>query len=174
MFLIAQIVGVIGIFFNILIYQQKQKESLLVHKLLSDMVSLLHFLMLGAFSGALIACIGCFRELTFLKCSKDSPKGKIMLIIFIIVSLVSAAVSWKGFFSILPTIASVISVISFYQGDPKITRILSFPISMCMGTYCFFVKSYTGIINEVLTVMSSILGIIRHDASKKIINKDLR
>lgn len=163
MFVTAQLIGIVGIILNMSIYQQKNRRNLLICKLLSDVASLANFLLLGAFSGAAVALIGCFRELTFLKYSKDSTKGKIMVGLFLILSLISAAITWKDITSILPAIASVISVIGFSQGNPKLSRILSFPISLCMGSYSVVVASYSGVANEILTVISSIIGIIRHD-----------
>ena len=163
MFIAAQLVGIVVIILNMLIYQQKSRTRLLVCKLLSDIASLLNFLLLGGFSGAAIALIGCFRELAFLEFSKDSVKGKVLMGVFMAVSLISAGLTWKGPTSILPAIAAVISVFGFSQGNPRLSRILSFPISACMGIYSASVASYTGVINEILTVISSAVGIIRHD-----------
>lgn len=167
MFIAAQLVGIVGIVINMIIYQQKSRTGLLVCKLLSDVASLIHFLLLGAFSGAAIALIGCFRELAFLKFSKESKTGKVLMGVFIVVSLISATLTWQSAFSILPAIASIISVIGFSQGSPRLSRILSFPISACMGTYAVSVASYTVVANEIFTVTSSMIGIIRHDIKKK-------
>lgn len=167
MFLTAQFIGVVGIFLNMFIYQQKNRRNLLLCKLLSDIASLASFLLLGAFSGAAIALIGCFRELTFLKYSKDSVTGKAMMGLFIIVSLICTAITYEDLTSILPAIASILSIIGFSQGNPRLSRIMSFPISLCMGSYSVVVASYTGVANEILTILSSAIGMIRYDIMKK-------
>jgi hypothetical protein len=64
-------------------------------------------------------------------------------------------------FSLFPAAASVLSVVSFWQIKAKNTRLLAFPISLCMGIYSVASGSLSGFVNEVLTVSSSAIGLFR-------------
>ena len=52
-------------------------------------------------------------------------------------------------------------------GNPRLSRILVFPISGAMLTYDLTCDSYMGIVNEVLTILSAILGILRARREQK-------
>ena len=165
--IIVQLVGILGIAANMIIYQQKKGKKLLYCKLISDFLWFLHYLLLGAYSGAAIAVIGIFRETVFIHQDKKWAKGNYWLIIFIICSVVSSIFTWKSVFCLLPALGSVISVISFWRNNPKLTRFLALAISACMLTYDIVCGSYMGIANEIFTIGSAIFGILRYDIIKK-------
>lgn len=163
----VQLLGYIGTFVNLVIYQQKTGMKILLFKLISDIIWAVHYLLLGAISGFCIAAIGIVRESVFMIIDRNSKAGKIWLVVFACVAVISAAFTWKSVISFLPATASVISVISFFFAKPKLSRILSFPISLCMGIYSFSSGSYAGVTNEILTVISSCLGMLRLDKNNK-------
>lgn len=159
--IIATAIGALGIVFNILIYQQKSGRRLLICKLISDFSWALHYLLLNAYSAMLIAIIGIFREFVFFNQDKRWAKSRLWLVFFLCCGVGSAIFTWESAFSLLPATASAISVISFWLNRPHVSRILAFPISSCMLTYDVFCRSYTGMLNEILTLFSAGLGIIR-------------
>lgn len=164
--MVAQFIGYLGVLINLIIYQQKTRNGILVCKLISDVVWAVHFFMLGAMPGFCVACIGIARETVFIKVDRRSTLGKISLIVFVIAAITSAIITWENALSILPCMASVMSVVGFYLSIPKLSRILAFPISFCMGFYSFSSGSWAGVSNEILTIMSSIIGILRLDVKK--------
>ena len=166
--MIATIVGALGVGANIIIYQQKSRKRILTAKLISDVLWMLHYLLLYAYSGAAIAFIGIFRELVFFHKDKKWAESKLWLIFFLICSVASAVFTWNNPFSLLPAAASIISVISFWQNSPNLTRYLAFVISGCMFTYDIVSGSDMGIINEILTVASTSIGINRYSSKNKV------
>lgn len=161
--------GFAGVLSTVFIYQQKNRYGLLVAKLISDIIWFLYYFLQGAYAGAAVAVIGIIRELIFINKDKKWAKHPIWLVFFIILAIGSAALTWKTWFSILPMIASITSIISFWIGNPKVSRILSFPISACMLTYdvTLIPIAYFGVANEILAISSSIIGLVRYDRVKK-------
>lgn len=151
--------GILGITANVIIYQQKSGKRVLIYKLISDIIWAYHYYTLNAYSGMAVAIVGIFREIVFLTRQKKKT-SKIWLVIFICIALICAFYTWKGIISLLPATASVLSVISFWKANPTLTRIIAYPISACMLTYDIVYNSYTGIINELLTLVSSTIGIL--------------
>ena len=164
--MLSTIFGVLGMATTVLIYQQKTRKGLILSKLLSDVIWFLYYICLSAYSGAAIAVIGMIRELVFINREKKWAKHPIWLVFFLVLSFVSAIITWKNIYSILPCIASAISVVSFWIGNPKLSRKLSYPISACMLTYNITSVAIIGVINEIFTVISSIIGTIRLDRKK--------
>lgn len=162
----SYIFGALGMATTVLIYQQKNRKGLLFSKLLSDVIWFLYYMCLSAYSGAAIAVIGIIRELVFINREKKWANHPFWLVFFLLLSLGSAFITWKNMFSVLPCIASAISIISFWIGNPKLSRILSYPISACMLTYNISCVAVIGVINEIFTITSSIIGAVRLDRKK--------
>ena len=165
--LLSEILGFVGVALNVCVYQQKKRQRLLVFKLVSDIVWMFHYGLMGNFSGAAVATIGIARESTFLVTDKKNMDRRPFLLVFLFFACLSVWFTWGGWFSVLPATASLLSVISFWQQKPRVSRLLALPISACMITYSITVGSYAGIANEIFTISSTLIGIARHDLRKK-------
>ena len=160
--MIATIVGVIGIGANMLIYQQKSDKKLLMYKMISDFLWALHYMLIDAYSACLIEAINIFREIVFYNNDKKWAKSKFWLIFFLLCSIISALFTFKNILNLLPAFASVLSVISFWRKNPDFTRALAYPISASMLIYDFSCLSYMGITNEIITIISTTVGMLRY------------
>lgn len=172
--LAAWIFGALGVVVNLIIYQQTTSRRVILFKLLSDVVWAVQYLLLGAYTGFGIACIAVLRESVFYKVNRKSRLGVVFLSLFTLTSILCAVFTWSSAASILPAVASVISVFGFYFAIPRLSRILAFPISLCMGVYAFGVGSVLGVVNEVITVASALWGILLIDLLKKKNKKPIR
>jgi len=158
---IALFFGALGVAANVLIYQQKNSKNLLLFKLVSDLLWALSYFFQAAYTGMCIALIAIIRELVFLKQAKGEKRSPVWLLVFLACGVVSAAATWSGPFSILPALASAISIFSFWRSRPGLSRVLAYPISGCMLSYDIGVGSVMGIVNELLTLCSTTLALIR-------------
>lgn len=163
----GEIIGVLGIAVNFLIYQQKDRKNLLKVKLLSDIAWALHYGLLTAFSGMAVCIVGGLRETTFLLTEDKKDKRKYFLIAFCLIACITSALTMKDWFGLLPALASLIAVFSYWQQNPNLTKILGVPISISMLVYDLMRFSIFGFVNEVLTLISIIVFFV----SKRIENK---
>lgn len=163
----AMIFGTLGVAANILIYQMKSGKKILLSKLISDFFWVLHYVCLGAFSGAAIAGIGIIRDGVFMHREKAWAKNKAWLWLFLVLSVVSAVFTWKSVFSVLPAFASVLLIFSLWKNKPMIICTLAFPISTAMLTYNIYCDSYLGIANEILTLFSAFVGVVKNKKTAK-------
>lgn len=169
--IIASFIGALGIAANVLIYQQKTGKNLLIYKLVSDILWASHYLVLGGYSAAAIACIGIVRESIFLNQKHKWAQSRIWLWLFVVLSVLSAALTWKNLVNLLPATASVLSVFGFWKNNPKLSKFLAFPISLCMLTYDLYIVSYMGIANETFTLISAMFSVILLLKQKALTNK---
>lgn len=157
----GEIVGVIAILINFLIYQQHDRKKLLKIKLLSDISWALHYGLLTAFSGMAVCIVGILRESVYILTDENKQTKRLLfLLIFASLSIFISVFTMKDLFGLLPAVASLIAVISYWQQNPTLTKILGVPISISMITYDVMRLSYTGIINEILTLVSIIIFFI--------------
>lgn len=161
--IIADILGICGICVSVILYQQKKRESLLMYKLLLDLIWLLHYCLIGAYSGAAVAAIAAFREIVFVKRDPKKQGSIIWLPIFISVAVISTVLTWRNAFSLFTLLASCIAVVSFFIAKPRLSRILAIPVCACMLTYDVACRSVAGIVNESFAIASSVIGMIRLD-----------
>ena len=165
--LLGNLAGFAGIVTGMIIYQQKERKKLLVWKLISDVCWFTQYMLLGAYSGAGIAVVSMIRGIIFVNRERKWAKSRLWLIGFWVLSIVIGVLTWKNLFSIFTMVASLVAITSFWIGNPKLSRALSYPISICMLIYDFNVSAISGIVNELLTLISSTIGILRHDKNKK-------
>ena len=170
----GEIIGAFAIIINFIIYQQKNRENVLKVKLLSDISWALHYGFIGAFSGMAVAIVGTARETTFLLTEDKKDKRKYFLILFAIIAVVTSSLTIitpsftvKNLYGLLPAVASVIAVFSFWQQNPNVTKLLGIPISTAMITYDFIKFSIAGIINEILTLISIAVFFILNNKKTK-------
>ena len=99
--IISECLGLLGILLNIIIYQQKKRNSLLRWKLTSDVAWALHYAIAGNFSGAAVGTIGIARESTFLAIEDKKINRRPFLAVFFLCALGSIWLTWKGWTSFL-------------------------------------------------------------------------
>ncbi len=171
MIVVAWILGAVGVVANAMIYRQKSRKMLLTAKLIADLIWCSHYLCLNALSGALVCGIGVVRESIFLNKEKRWARNKLWLVLFVILNIATGFFTRKNILNILPCIGGVTSVISFWIGDPKKTKILAYPISLMFLTYNVVVLSYFGILNEILLLVSVTAEFIRTSNHSTTVNK---
>ena len=165
--LVGEIVGYIAIVASMLIYQQKTRKNLLISKAVTDVLWIIHYFLMGGYTGAAVTCVALVREVVFFRSDWRNKNSKLILVVFLCISAVCTALTWDGVFSIFAMLCSMLSIVSFWIGEPKVSRIMAFPISGCMLIYGVANGSVAVLINEVLVMISSVIGILQHDRKKK-------
>ncbi|MBE5742380.1 MAG: YgjV family protein [Clostridiales bacterium] len=151
---IGEIIGILGILVNFLIYQQKDRKKVLKVKLASDLTWACHYGLLTAFSALAVTLVGACRETAFILTDGKNKNRKPLFVIFAIVAVITSALTMKDIFGLLPAFASLIAVFSYWQQNPTLTKILGIPISISMLVYDIMRFSIMGLVNEVLTLVS--------------------
>ena len=164
--LVGEIIGILGIIVNFLIYQQKERKKVLKVKLLSDITWSLHYGLLTAFSGMAVTLVGVARETTFILTDNKERKRKYFLIAFAIIACITSALTMKDIFGLLPACASLIAVFSYWQQNPTTTKIFGIPISLTMLIYDVMRFSVMGMANEIFTLISISIWLIRQKNKK--------
>lgn len=157
--IIAQSFGVGAMISLFLIYQQKSRKKMIAAKLSADLFWVAHYFCLGAFAGIIPNFVGIFRELVFIN-RKDKKWASLILwpIIFILINWGLGITTFSSLFNILPIAASTFVTISLWIDNPKMTKIISIPVSLAFLIYDIFVGSYVGIINESIAIGSIIIS----------------
>lgn len=153
--LIAQLVGLGAMASLFFIYQQKSRKRMLCAKLSADVCWVIHYLCLGGIAGMIPNAVGIFRELIFIN-RKDKKWASSILwpVFFILLNWTLGIRTFHSWYNILPITASTFVTISLWIDNPKLTKIITIPISTAFLIYNAFISSYIGIINEVVSIFS--------------------
>ncbi|MBO5275353.1 MAG: YgjV family protein, partial [Clostridia bacterium] len=165
-FLLATLAGVVGIIFNMIIFQQTERNRMLIWKIIADSVWLMQYLLLGAYAGAGTSIVAIVRSTVFLNRKHKWAQSRLWLFGFLGLALIIGIITWKGSISLFTSFSSFTAIFSFWIGNPSLTRKLNIPSALSMLVYDSFNLSFAGIVNQIMSAASAIIGIIRLDMKK--------
>ncbi len=165
--LFVQAIGVVAAVWGVLSFQQKTQRGILIFQLIKHALWMTHFLLLGAFAGCFLNGISMFRCLIFYLANKYKwADHKAWHGVFVVLILIATAFSWirgEGPMALLPMGGTLVSTYSLSQRDPFRVRAVTFFVSPFWLTYNIINFSIPGILTEIISMASIIIGIIRLD-----------
>ena len=160
-YVIAQIIGFIAFAFSLIAYHRKDKKIILGNMIISNILNLIHYLLLGAFSGCVTKLLAIFRDY-FIILKEKHPKlsNTIYLILFIIVYVIVTIFTYNSILSILPLLAAMIYIICIWNGNEVIIKKTAFFCYFLWLIYNIFVLSIAGIVSNVISILSTLIAIL--------------
>ncbi|MBR7133572.1 MAG: YgjV family protein [Clostridia bacterium] len=161
--ILSHIFGIGAMTALFLSYQQKSRKNLIIAKLITDISWVAHYFFLGATAGMIPNFVGIFREVVFInRNSKKWASSVFWPILFIMINWSLGIISFKSWFDILPITASSFVTVSLWLNNPRLTKLISIPVSCAFLVYDIFVSSYIGIITESIAILSIIIFFIKN------------
>ena len=171
--IIAQIIGIIAMTFNILSYQGKQPKTVITFQLIGATLFSINFLLLGAVVGGILNILAAIRAVVFFFGDKLKADRISWLVVFI-ASYISVYVlnftifgkeptPFNLIIEILPVIGMLALNIGFrFKNSAKIRKcgLISSPAWLI---YNIVAGSWGAIICELFTLISIFIGMFRHD-----------
>ena len=169
----GQAVSIVAMACNILSYQQKKQSHLIVCQLLGGALFSISFFMLGATVGGLLNAVATLRAVLFLFEKKLHTSHPAWLYGFIVCYVAFYVMSFTVFgvepnfvhfvIELLPVIGMTALSIAFMLGNSRMTRRLGLISSPAWLIYNIYYASVGAIICEVISLVSIIIGMYRHD-----------
>lgn len=161
-YIIAQIVGFIGAAILILSYQCKDSKRLFAMQMSANAVYIIHFFMLGAFAGSINLLISFFRNWMLFRSDQKWMQAKGWMWFYIGLNILVAVLTWQDMFSIFPCVAMITMTFVMWTKNGKKIRLASLLInSPAWLTYDIYTLSYSGILCELISMVSVIVSIKR-------------
>lgn len=171
--IVAQIIGIIAMAFNILSYQQKRQRYIIVWQLLGTSLFTVNFFLLGAYTGALLNAIGIVRAIVFLNKKTLKSDHPLWLWGFICVYIISYVLTFTVFHKdfnattaiveLLPVVGMTATTLAFRSKSAKSTRLLGLISAPSWLVYNIFAKSMGAILCAAFCMVSILIGYIRLD-----------
>ncbi len=160
--MIIQAIGIAALLIATSIYQTNTRKTMLLLGMTASIFWSVHFLLLGAITGAAMNFTAAFRSYIYIKV-KPSRKNVWVMWFFLGVLATATLLTWQGVLSLLPLVGSSFSVIGDWQKKPKMIRRLNLGTSPPWLAYNIISGSYPGAVVEVLKTLSNLIGQYRFD-----------
>lgn len=169
---IIQAIGFAAMAFLLISFQMPTKKKILFVQIIAITLYVIHYFLIGLLytgsqTGFIMNIIALFRVIVFYFEDKPWFKRYTLSTIFIVIAVYIGIRTWSNVFSLFPILAAVNSTISLNVKKEKWFRVVIFQTSPLWLIYGVYSKSYSGIIGEVLNMISLIIAIIRYDVLHK-------
>ena len=175
--IIAQVIGIVAMIFNILSYQGKQQKWVIALQLCSGSLFAVNFLMLGATVGGILNILAVIRAIVFLFKEKLKADRLPWLFAFIGVYITVYVLNFTVFgkeptpfnfiIEVLPVVGMIALNIGFRLKRAADIRRCGLISSPAWLIYNIASGSWGAIACEALALCSIIIGMIRHDRKPK-------
>ena len=158
------IVGILALLTWIISLQCKRRSKFLKLQVLANSFYALEYLLLGAYSGAvmnLISVVRCRIYYDNEKSKKDNTKFQ--LIIFIIITVLFGIITYVDYLSILITMIALCYTISSWQKRGEITRYVYTFGAIALLYYNMNVGAYFFVFGNIVELISGVIAIARID-----------
>lgn len=158
---LIQLVGLLAMLLGVTSVQWKHRSYILLTQVSASIMWVVHFLLLGALSGAAMNAVGGVRSVVFLR--KKRPRWLLWCLLAVVVAV--GGLTWQGPLSILPTCGMLAGTLALWQQDEQRIRRLLLLASPLWFSYNLLVGSYAGIANELILITSILVALWRYRRS---------
>ena len=154
--------GVVAIAFGFISYQMKTQKQLLAMQLATCIIFCVHYLLIGAFTGMAMNCVGVLRNIVYYHRNKRGDTRMLWPVIFAVVMGIMGLLTWDAWYSVFVFVGLIINTLCFAFSDPQKVRGSILVTSPLVLIYDIFTLSIGGIIYESVAIISSLIGIFRN------------
>ena len=135
---------------------------LLLIQTVATLCTCFSFLFLGATTGFALNIVCIVRNVVFYFLDTKSKLYYPAVTVLTACMVGVGALSWQGWISILVIVALAVNTVCISLGNPQLLRKSILGTSTLMIVYNAIVFSIGGITNEGISIVSSVIGIIRY------------
>ncbi len=164
--IIGQSLGILAMIITFISYQTNKKRTLLVIQTAATLCTCLSFFFLDAATGFALNIVCIVRNVVFYFIDRKSKLYYPSVAVITLAMVGVGALSWQGPVSLLMIIALAVNTVFMSVGVPQILRKSILFTSTLVIIYNIVVFSIGGIANEGISIVSSVIGIIRYRKDK--------
>ncbi len=162
-FIIAQLIGLVALFFSLKSFLQKSKEKYIIDSIITAIFNGIHYFLLNAYSGFIIKIIALLREIILYKREKNKKYDKIILFILImLVYIITGIFTYNNsIINLLPIICATTYFVAEWFGSIVTIKILALITTILWLIYNIAFLSITGAIYNVITIIVVTYALIK-------------
>lgn len=161
----AHILGILAVAAFLLCFQFKKRKNIIIMNLVSRILYILQYILLGAFEGAVLDFTG-FLLSFFAKYKEKEFFKKYFKVIIVVVNILLLAIGlymYENVFSLFAVAGIIFEVTALWLTKEKNIRILSLVAAPCWLLYNLANSAYGSAFGNVLAIISITIAMIRLD-----------
>lgn len=171
--IIAQIIGVFALAASVASFQMKTYRRIMLAQIICAALFAIHLgmLFLLGHRNAISGCVGnivcLIRNVIFqIASTRQEKRPWLKTVIFSILVAASILLTWQSPFTLFCLVGLVLNTVSFSMTDPQKVRRVILVSSPFIFVYNLFSASVGGAVNELISITSVIIGLIRFRKGK--------
>lgn len=170
----SQIVTIFVYIFLSLTYCIKNRKLILGFSFASNFLNSVAFLLLGAYTSSIMCAISILRDIIFIvdekingKSNVITKKDYIILVFIYSISIISIIITFKGFWTLLYAVGSMLYTYSIWQKNNKIYSFLGIPVTLLVICDSIYIKSVFGVVLQSIVLICSTIGYFSNKKENK-------
>ena len=163
-----QLIGLVGSVIAITSLQSGSRKKILSLQVVCCVLWVVHYGLLGAWTGALINCLGLGRAVVCSCNDRKWAKSPLWLVFFLVCYAVSPLLTWDGPHCLLLGGAMMMTTVALWVHDMRLTRLLFLLNSPLVLLYNLIARSYSCAAIEVVALASFALAVWGFDIHKQL------
>lgn len=151
----AQLIGFIPLILSFFVFRYNNRNKMIGFKAVSDLVSALHFFLLGEYTGGIINLINTARGFVFMNRVKFN--SFLVPTVFCIFTAVCSLMGGEGVKSILPAAGSCLAIAGFWSNKPENIRKFNIPAVSLWLVYGIIAGSLSTVVYNIISITSIVL-----------------
>lgn len=143
----------------------KSKDRIILYACISNLVSILLFLMVGRVDGIVSVMVIWVRCMLFLR--RDKYKTNIIVWLCAIAHLIVGIISYDDIFSLITILVPIVVCFTYWYGSALTIKYVSIIVGICWIVYYLYVELYITVLNTLVNIVLSLISIY-------LIKKDVR
>lgn len=167
-YIVSQVVGFIAFVLSLVAYHQEKKKTIFQTMIISNLLEIIHYILLGAYSGCITKVIALIRnEIIIVKEKNKKIDNYIVLIGLFIIYLISGILTYENIYSILPILAATIYLFFVWNGDELKVKKVAFYCYFIWLIYNICVFSIAGITSNIVSIISTFIATYNQKRSNR-------
>lgn len=163
--LLGQILGIFSFIIFFISYQAKNSKKLLILQTVGTSTLVIHYFLIGADSGFALNIVCIVRNILYYNKNKGFLACRFIPYLLALAVGFVGALSWEGPISLIIIIALMVNTVCLSVSNTQFLRKSVVLTCSMLIVYNVCVKSYGGILNESISVISSLIGLYRYRKS---------
>ena len=170
--IIPQIIGIIAVILFVLSYQIKKRRGIILCNVVSRCLYILQYVLLGAFSGAILDVLGVVASVIAEKKDKPFIKKHLRAVIIaidavMVIAGVIICIINKSLLDLLPIAGVLLHTSAFWISDERKIRLVSLTGSPFWFVYNFASRAYGSAAGDLFTMVSIVIAMVKYRKKEK-------
>jgi len=165
--LFIQMIGFVALAISIIAFQFKKHGQIVFCKMASEFIFSIQYVLLGAWTAAVLDVISVIRNLLFCKLVKKNISTLPVILVFGCFVIATGVFTYDGLASLLPIASKLLTTVSYGMKNEKWLRIITLPSCVFWIIYNVTVGSIAGVLTDSLALVSLLIAMYKFDIRKQ-------